>query len=155
MPNHANGSSGLLRTRYIPRQTVTAADLTADQEYFRARMRRHNRLLHGCGVICGLLGELEQVDDETIRLHINPGSAIDTQGNEIELNERISLSAADFCFLAASRPGGECGLHGRRQARIPAPTRSMPRSTTWGFVIIRSSAARARAQGKLLRNRDL
>src|SRR5215211_7302343 len=39
----------LPQPRYFPRQVVTADDLTADQEYFRERLRRHNRMLHGCG----------------------------------------------------------------------------------------------------------
>ena len=67
MNNNSNGNTGagqLLRPRYFPRQMVTAADLTADQEYFRDRLRRHNRLLHGCGVICGLLARVS-TDAET------------------------------------------------------------------------------------------
>jgi hypothetical protein len=41
--------------RYYPRQLITPADLTLEQDYFRDRMRRHNRLLHGWGVTCGAL----------------------------------------------------------------------------------------------------
>ncbi|HJQ85651.1 MAG TPA: hypothetical protein VKA21_16300 [Candidatus Binatia bacterium] len=39
--------------RYFPRQLITPDELTLEQEYFRNRMRRHNRLLHGWGVVCG------------------------------------------------------------------------------------------------------
>jgi hypothetical protein len=39
--------------RYYPRQLITPDDLTLEQNYFRDRMRRHNRLLHGWGVVCG------------------------------------------------------------------------------------------------------
>jgi hypothetical protein len=42
------------RPRYFPRQLVTAEDLMLEQYYFRNRMRLHNRLLHGWGVVCGL-----------------------------------------------------------------------------------------------------
>jgi hypothetical protein len=41
--------------RYYPRQLITPADLTLEQDYFRDRLRRHNRLLHGWGVVCGAL----------------------------------------------------------------------------------------------------
>ena len=43
----------LERPRYFPRQLMTPTELTLEQEYFRDKMRRHNRLLHGYGVICG------------------------------------------------------------------------------------------------------
>lgn len=48
-------SSLLERPRYYPRQMVTAAEMTLEQQYFRDRLRRHNRLLHGWGVVCGAL----------------------------------------------------------------------------------------------------
>jgi hypothetical protein len=43
----------LERPRYFPRQIVTHGDLNLEADYFRARLRRHNRLLHGWGVVCG------------------------------------------------------------------------------------------------------
>ncbi len=39
--------------RYYPRQLITPDDLTLEQDYFRDRLRRHNRLMHGWGVVCG------------------------------------------------------------------------------------------------------
>src|SRR2546427_7994966 len=41
--------------RYYPRQLIPPDDLTLEQNYFRDRMRRHNRLLHGWGVVCGAM----------------------------------------------------------------------------------------------------
>jgi len=41
------------RPRYFPRQLITADDMTLEQEYFRNKLRLHNRLLHGWGVVCG------------------------------------------------------------------------------------------------------
>ena len=49
----ARGHDGLERTRYYAGQLVGPDDLTEDQRYFRERLRRHNRLLHGWGVVCG------------------------------------------------------------------------------------------------------
>lgn len=41
------------RPRYFPRQILTPDDLTLEQEYFRNKLRRHNRIMHGWGVVCG------------------------------------------------------------------------------------------------------
>ena len=41
------------RPRYYARQLVTPDDMTLEQDYFRAKLRRHNRYLHGWGVVCG------------------------------------------------------------------------------------------------------
>jgi hypothetical protein len=41
------------RPRFFPRQMVTPDDLTLGQDYIRNKMRRHNRYLHGWGVVCG------------------------------------------------------------------------------------------------------
>ncbi|PYV22134.1 MAG: hypothetical protein DMG27_18945 [Acidobacteria bacterium] len=38
------------RPRYFPRQLITPDDVTLEQDYFRNKLRRHNRLLHGWGV---------------------------------------------------------------------------------------------------------
>ena len=37
----------LERMRYFPRQLLTADDMRTEQEYFREKMRRHNRYLVG------------------------------------------------------------------------------------------------------------
>jgi|SRR5580692_1888846 hypothetical protein len=45
----------VLRPRFYPKQIVTPDDLTLMQDYFRARMRWHNLMMHGWGVACGAL----------------------------------------------------------------------------------------------------
>ena len=46
--------NGLLeRPRYFPRQLMTPTEMTLEQTYFRDKLRRHNRWLHGWGVVCG------------------------------------------------------------------------------------------------------
>ena len=52
--SHGECDSAVLeRPRYYPRQIITPGEMTLEQTYFRDRMRRHNRLLHGWGVVCG------------------------------------------------------------------------------------------------------
>jgi hypothetical protein len=41
------------RPCYYPGQLLTPAEMTLEQQYFRDKDRRHNRLLHGWGVVCG------------------------------------------------------------------------------------------------------
>ncbi len=45
----------LERPRYFPRQLVSDVDMTLDQAYFRNKLRLHNRMLHGWGVVCGAI----------------------------------------------------------------------------------------------------
>ena len=48
-------TEAVLRPRFFPRQIITPDDLTLMQDYFRARMRSHNLIMHGWGVACGAL----------------------------------------------------------------------------------------------------
>jgi hypothetical protein len=76
------------RVRYFARQLVTADDLTQEQDYFRAKMRRHNRLLHGWGVVCGCAVVPHQ-NDYTVC--IQPGYALSPQGDEILIDRAIAV----------------------------------------------------------------
>jgi hypothetical protein len=55
-PGHdlCDDPAGLERTRFFARQLVGPEDFTQDQRYFREKHRRHNRMLHGWGVVCGV-----------------------------------------------------------------------------------------------------
>jgi hypothetical protein len=74
--------NGLNRHKYSNGQILTADDFTSEQNYFVERLRRHNRNLHGWGVVSGLAVSV-QVDESTIS--ISPGVAIDCFGNEIDV----------------------------------------------------------------------
>src|SRR5262245_21982711 len=85
------GDSGLAeRPRYYPRQLITSDDLTLEQEYFRSKLRLHNRLLHGWGVVCG--AEVRSVpkansdnttDREPWMVMVCPGYILGPYGDEI------------------------------------------------------------------------
>lgn len=47
------GAGVLERPRYFPGEILTPAEMTLEQQYFRDKLRRHNRLIHGWGVVCG------------------------------------------------------------------------------------------------------
>src|SRR4051794_3542244 len=78
---------------YYARQLVTPTELNLETSYFLDRLRRHNRLLHGWGVICGALVCRVVGTDGTAqpwKVKITPGHLIDPYGNEIAiLAERV------------------------------------------------------------------
>jgi hypothetical protein len=77
--------AALERVNYVPGQLLTASDLKAEQEYFLARFRRHNRQLHGWGVVRGLTVTTANSSE----IVIEPGMAIDCAGNEIHVFARL------------------------------------------------------------------
>ncbi len=77
------------RPHFYAGRLLTAADFQQDQDYFRAKIRLHNRLLHGWGVVTGL-----QVLESAGTLIVSAGLALDCAGNELVLAEpkHIALS---------------------------------------------------------------
>jgi hypothetical protein len=101
--------------RYYARQLLTPLDMTLEQKYFRDRMRRHNRLLHGWGVACGALVCLvpeEKGKDgaapkpQPFKVRVTPGYVLGPYGDEILIDcERV----VDLRTLGVE---GESGEHG-------------------------------------------
>ena len=74
----------LSRPRYFDGQLLTANDFRAEQDYFLEKNRRHNRSLHGCGTVWGLEVSVAEGDIPGGQVVVvNPGFAIDRNGNEI------------------------------------------------------------------------
>jgi hypothetical protein len=97
----AQDSLALERVKYFPRQLLTADDMTADQDYFRNKMRRHNRYLHGWGVVCGIEVTVAPVAKAPWRIQIGAGYALGPYGDEIHIPEPVLLD------LAQCGAGGE------------------------------------------------
>lgn len=85
---HTGGVTNLERVRYFARQLLTPDDLTQEQEYFRAKLRRHNRLLHGWGVVCGCEVRATETD---WTVSIEPGYVLGPQGDEILIDRSLSV----------------------------------------------------------------
>jgi hypothetical protein len=81
-------TSGGERTRYFPRQLVAAADLTQDQIYFREKSRRHNRLLHGWGIVCGVEVRASKAPGS---VDVNAGYVLGPLGDEIVVDEMVTV----------------------------------------------------------------
>ena len=80
----------LKRPRFFSGQVLTDQDLRDQQEYFLARLRLHNRFLHGWGVVAGLTVKLDGGDTVVVQ----PGLAIDCAGNELVLEAEARLPIA-------------------------------------------------------------
>jgi hypothetical protein len=97
----ANGMAGVPafdRLRYFYGQLLGAHDFQAEQRYFREKIKLHNRCLHGHGVVCGLGVRVKPLDKECApekgerdpalaTLILEPGVALDCEGNELVVRE--------------------------------------------------------------------
>ena len=90
----------LERSRFFPRQLVGADDLTQDQVYFREKLRRHNRLLHGWGIVCGAT-----VHADGCVAVVTPGYLLGPYGDEIMIDQETRI---DVC-KQDSVGGLDCG----------------------------------------------
>ena len=102
----------LQRVRYFFGKLLTVDDFQEEQSYFLNRLRRHNRFLHGWGVVSGLGVSVSKANEVVV----SAGLAIDCAGNEIALAEpgRIPLVAAKGTLHVAIRY--------REQEVCPVPT---------------------------------
>lgn len=105
-------STGFLEhPRYFPRQMITPVELTLEHDYWRDRMRRHNRLLHGWGVVCGakvcpVPGE-QSGTLEPWKVRIEPGYILGPYGDEIIIDCARVFDVRTKGVLAAT--GEACG----------------------------------------------
>lgn len=82
LPCGCVSATGLERLRYFQRQLLTADDMRLEQEYFREKQRRHNRFLHGVGVVCGLIAQPD-AGTGPLAIVVCPGYALGPWGDEI------------------------------------------------------------------------
>lgn len=87
---------GLERVRYFTRQLITAEDMRTEQDYFRQKLRRHNRYLHGWGVACGCTVKPAPTEDHPWRVVICAGYAVGPQGDEISICDTHFDLAGDW-----------------------------------------------------------
>jgi hypothetical protein len=85
------GGVKLERVKYFQRQLLTVDDMVTDQDYFRQKMRRHNRFLHGWGVVCGLVVTPAPIQGAPLRVRISEGYALGPFGDEIYVGEPVFL----------------------------------------------------------------
>src|SRR5512134_2795247 len=87
-------TSGLDYVRYFSRQLITADDMRAEQEYFREKMRRHNRYLHGWGIVCGCEVRAAPDEQHPWQVEILPRYVITPRGHEILIPNVVTFDLA-------------------------------------------------------------
>ena len=90
------------RPRFYPRQIVTADDLTLDQTYFVNKSRRHNRNLHGWGIVCG--GALDY-STKPWMVVVKSGYVLGPYGDEIVVCKDVCFDVRTRCVTAT--PGSD------------------------------------------------
>ena len=80
-------SESLKRLRFFTGQILTAESFELEQKYFREKLKRHNRALHGFGIVSGL-----KVIVEAGQIIVEPGLALDCQGNELVVGKPVVIS---------------------------------------------------------------
>jgi hypothetical protein len=75
----------LARNRYFSGRLLGAEDFQLEQDYVRERLRRHNRALHGTGIVCGLEVSVRPDGGGGKQVVVQPGVAIDPDGEQIEI----------------------------------------------------------------------
>ena len=84
--------SGEKRLNYFSGQVLAPGDFQDEQSYFLGKLRRHNLLLHGWGVVNGL--EISPGTSGT-SLVIAPGYALDPQGRELLVPSACELEVGE------------------------------------------------------------
>lgn len=101
-PALAQAANGQVSPLYFDRQVVQADDLTLDRASHDEELARMRRLLHGWGVVVGLIPEVAGG-----RLRVSPGYAVTPTGAEVLLTGALSVEEITAAVLTC------CGLEGQ------------------------------------------
>jgi len=100
-----SGLVSLERVNYFPRQLLSVDDMEAECKYFRQKLRRHNRFLHGWGIVCGLeVSDAAPNNPNSSNVQISPGYALGPYGDEIFVPSSITLDLTKCLPGAATDP---------------------------------------------------
>jgi hypothetical protein len=94
----SNGPPGALAMPDWQAQSpLTAAELNLEQRYFLQRARRHLRLVHGWGVVCGL-NVVPVAGSGGWEFVVCPGYGIGPCGDELLLRRQLGFNLRDFLW---------------------------------------------------------
>ncbi len=89
------GLGKLERVKYFNRMLLTADDMRTDQDFVLQKLRRHNRFLHGWGVVCGLVVKAAATTEQPWRVQVGEGYALGPFGDEIFVGQPVFLDLAN------------------------------------------------------------
>ena len=113
-----DAADALQRVNYFSDMLLGVDDFQVEQNYFRTRLNRHNRLLHGSGIADGLAVTVEDGTNGANgpngpQVTIAPGFALDRHGNEIWVDKPATLTLPEqgaALFVQVSYAEQPCGL---------------------------------------------
>lgn len=83
----------LMRPNYFAGRILDATTLQAEQDYHRAKLRRHNLALHGFGIVEGLEVQVEEAPDAPPgRVRVSAGYALDSHGNDTVVRQCVAVA---------------------------------------------------------------
>jgi hypothetical protein len=100
--DEGQGLSSFSHPRYFYGQRLDVRHFESEQDYFKGKMWLLNRLVSGCGVVCGLDVEL---GDDGHSVVVTPGVALDRMGREIVVPRRSPRVAIPPLEAEPEEPG--------------------------------------------------
>lgn len=91
------------RSGFVSGQLLTPEDFEREQQYVREKLKRHNRTLHGFGIVSGL-----KVKIDSGLIVVEPGLALDCEGNEILIETPQSVTPP---LASSSEASSSVDLH--------------------------------------------
>jgi hypothetical protein len=94
---------------------VTPDDLTLEADYFRAKLRRHNRYLHGWGVVCGaevvpayFVDNTNEKKPKPWKVIVKAGYVLGPYGDEIFVESDQCVDVRKLCVTPEATSDEEC-----------------------------------------------
>ena len=97
-PRSSFPTGALGRSDYATGHYLGAGDLATDQFYRLQRLRRHNRFMHGWGILCGLWVAPAGDPGQPWAVQVCPGYAISCCGDEIEVPSPAPVDVRDYLW---------------------------------------------------------
>src|SRR5688572_25175749 len=100
------------RNNYFTGKLLVARDFTDESRFHMEKLRHHEQLLHGWGVVCGL--KVKAHPNEACRdrfVCVEPGSAVDCCGHDIIVAEEECVDFTQFPEIKALKSNNDKDPH--------------------------------------------
>src|SRR5215213_4165171 len=94
----------ITRNNYFTGKLLVERDFTDETRFHMEKLRHHQQLLHGWGVVCGL--KVKQHPNPVCRdrfVCVEPGSAVDCCGHDLIVREEDCVDITQFPEIRALR----------------------------------------------------
>ncbi len=127
-PILARAENGVVSPLYFDRQVIRAEDLTLDRSSHDEELARMRRLLHGWGIVAGLIPNIGPTD----RLTISAGYGITRTGEEIHTTRAVGVRDITGRVWACCGPGElTCNIIDQEERDRLAREREVEEVVSW------------------------